>query len=237
MKISILGLGWFGAPLAETLVREGISVSGTTRSEEKRLHLKASGINAEIMSYPELPSSSLLGQDIVILNVPPFEEQLTWFQRWEWDLRSWVIFVSSTSVYPAPTSRSAELLKAQEDWISGTFQQWTILRFGGLIGGARHPGKYLAGRKNLPGGDSPVNLIHLEDTIGATLAVIKARAQGKIFHVVSDEHPTRRDFYTDYCKGHGLPLPEFNPTDTSSGKIVPNDDLRSLYIPCRSLRG
>ncbi len=236
MKTSILGLGWFGAPLAEALVREGFSVSGTTRSEEKRIHLNNTGVNTEKLTYPELPSSSLLDQDIVVLNIPPFEDQLAWFKRWAWDLKAWVIFISSTSVYPTPDTRSGELLKAQEEWISGTFPDWTILRFGGLLGGNRHPGKHLAGRKNLPGRNWPVNLIHLEDTIGATLAVIKARAKGRIFHVVSDEHPSRSDFYSDYCLRHGLPLPEFDPTDTTYGKLVSNTDLRSVYVPRRSLR-
>ncbi len=235
MKVSILGLGWYGAPLAQKLVGSGYCVSGTSRTEEKCRHLEGLGINAETLAYPDLPSPSLLAQDIVILNVPPFADQLEWFKRWTWDLQTWVIFVSSTSVYPVPESQSGKLLQEQEEWVSRTFPHWTILRFGGLLGGTRHPGKHLAGRKNLPGGNWPVNLIHLEDALAATLAVIEAKAEGKIFHVVSDQHPTRREFYTDYCLRHGLSLPEFDQTDTSSGEIVPNDDLRQIYTPTHPL--
>jgi nucleoside-diphosphate-sugar epimerase len=235
VKISVVGFGWYGTPLGEALAREGHPVVGTTRTEEKRRLLEARGLVALPLAYPALPAPALLDCDVLVLNVPPFEGQLDWFRRWEWDPKTWVIFVSSTSVTPAPDSRSGQLLKAQEEWVTGNFSSWTILRFGGLLGADRHPGKHLSGRKNLPGRRWPVNLIHREDTVGATLAVIATRSTGEVFHVVADEHPTREEFYTGYCRRENLPLPEFDAADASPGKLVSNEDLRRIYRPRRSL--
>jgi nucleoside-diphosphate-sugar epimerase len=233
IKINILGLGWYGEPLATELLKKGYEVYGTTRTEEKRNLLLSKGIKASTLSFPE--KAEVKESQIVVLNIPPFEDELAWFKSWTWDPSAWIIFISSTSVYPRPESRSGELLKAQEDWVESSFQNWTILRFGGLIGGSRHPGKYLSGRHNLANRNWPVNLIHLDDTVGATIAVIEKNIKHKIIHVVSGEHPTRETYYTDYCRKHGLPVPQFDQNDLSEGKIVPNDELKKFYIPRRDL--
>lgn len=229
MKISILGLGWYGSPLAVELQKDGHIISGSTRSDEKRSLFKSQNIYAEAISYPQVPSEKLLEADIVILNVPPFDEELDWFKSFSWNPKTWIIFISSTSTYPVPDSKSGMLLKAQEDWIQAHFEKWTILRFGGLYGAQRHPGKYLSGRKNLAGRLWPVNLIHLDDCIGFSKTVIEKGIHNKLFHVVSDDHRTKEEFYSEFCKEEGLPLPEFDLTDFSVGKTVPNDELKKVY--------
>lgn len=225
MKIDIIGLGWFGGPLALELLRLGHEVSGTTRSEKKQKEFLCKNIHARIFSYPEIPE--VLEADIIVLNIPPFAEELKWFQSWPLKKNQWVIFISSTSL--------KDILLEQEEWVKNNFTNWTILRFGGLFGDGRHPGKHLAGRKNLSGRLHPVNLIHRDDTIGATLAVIEKRILLKTISVVSSEHPTREEYYIRYCKDHGMALPEFDPDDNSQGKLVPNEDLLVFYCPERGL--
>ena len=44
MKISILGCGWLGFPLAKSLVEKGFSVKGSTTSENKLSILSTAGI-------------------------------------------------------------------------------------------------------------------------------------------------------------------------------------------------
>ena len=229
MKISILGLGWFGAPLAIELRNQGNDIFGSTRSEEKAREFRLQNIYASTFSYPDLPPEELIDSDIVILNIPPFEEELRWFKSFNWNPKTWLIFISSTSVYPEPESKNGHLLKAQEDWIQSQFNHWTILRFGGLYGADRHPGKYLSGRKNLAGRLSPVNLIHQEDCIEFTKTVIAKKLQSNLFNVVSDDHRTREEFYSEYCREAGLPLPEFDHNDHSSGNIVPNNEMKKHY--------
>ncbi len=221
-KCSIIGLGWYGTPLASSLMQSGFDVCGSTRSLEKQEKLSQKGIKTSLLSYPGIPDSELLESDIIVVNIPPFEGQLDWFKSWNWQSKTWTIFISSISVFPQPDSKNAELLLEQENWFQTHFQNWTVLRLGGLLGNGRHPGKHLSGRKNLPGRLWPVNLIHQDDTVDFTKMVIDQNLTKKIFHVVSDEHPTREDFYTEYCRNSGLPLPEFDNTDFSQGKEIPS---------------
>lgn len=221
MVCKIIGLGWYGLPLAEKLSSLGFSVSGTTTSPEKQQALFQKNIQAEILKYPDIPSD--LAADVIVLNIPPFEDELNWFKSWPFKKDSWIIFISSTS--------NKEVLLEQEEWVKNNFDRWTILRFGGLIGGNRHPGKHLSGRKNIAGRLHRVNLIHQDDTVDATIAVIEKKIMKKTINVVSDEHPTREEYYTAWCRRHQLPLPEFDQTDSSTGKVVDNKELKSFYLP------
>jgi nucleoside-diphosphate-sugar epimerase len=235
MKISILGLGWFGSPLASLLIKAGHQIAGSTRSEEKQLQFQKEQIKATLLAYPTMPSPELLDADIVILNIPPFPEELNWFQSFNWNSQTWMIFISSTSVTINPDSDNAQLLKAQEEWVKASFSKWTILRFGGLIGNDRHPAKYLSGKKGLSGRLWPVNLIHKEDCLQVTKTIIDQNIHQKIFNVVSDEHPTREDFYTACCMKMGMAKPEFDQNDASIRASVSNEELKSFYPTFKKL--
>lgn len=235
MQISVLGLGWYGLPLARELLKDGHTIRGSTRTQEKKLQLAREHVDSVVLDYPDIPQASLLGAEIIVLNIPPFAGQLEWFESWPWDKKSWPVFISSTSTYPVPDSPAALLLSEQESWIKNHFSTWTILRFGGLIGAGRHPGKYLAGKKNLKGRLWPVNLIALNDAVGATKAVINNKIQHRTIEVVQNEHPCREEFYSAWCRKHHYPVPEFDPTDLSTGKVVPNDQLTTFYTPGVSL--
>ncbi len=222
MKISIIGLGWFGSPLATALAVDGHVISGSTTSEEKIQALKSTNIHPFKLKYPELPPR--IDSDILILNVPPFAEELEWFKSWDINPETWIIFISSTSV----ESKKDSYLSSQEEWVK-SFSKWTILRFGGLFGGERHPGKYLSGKKNLAGRLWPVNMLHQNDAIGFTKKIIENKIHTKTFTVISDEHPTREEFYTGYCREHNLPLPDFDQADFSEKTPLSNEEARKIY--------
>lgn len=209
MKISVIGLGWYGEPLAQELLKDGHKVSGTTRTKMKCLEFLKKGIPAEVLTPETTPTEDLLDADIVILNIPPFKDELTWFKSWRWKKDAWMIFVSSVSVENKPDSESAKELKAQEEWVKETFSTWTIMRFGGLYGKERHPGKYLAGKKNIPEGDKPISLVSLEETIAMTKEVIELKIQKDTLTVIGKDRRSKKEFYTEYCRQNGLPLPEF----------------------------
>src|SRR3712207_4950441 len=98
MKISIIGLGWFGTALARTLKSQH-KIFGTTRSQEKIHAFAQENIHARQLDSSKIPDQELLNSDVVVLNVPPFEGQKSWFMQWGWNKNSHVIFISSTSVY------------------------------------------------------------------------------------------------------------------------------------------
>jgi nucleoside-diphosphate-sugar epimerase len=227
-SISIIGLGHVGKPLARALKLEGHRVLGTTRLSEKAQVLEAEGIKVGLLSYPNVPASGLLETDIIVLNIPPFPGELEWFRSWSWKTYSWVIFLSSTSVYqdsPVVVSENSPLketdLLSQEKWVQERFQSWTILRLGGLLGGERHPGKSMVGKKNLKGPRHAVNLIHHDDVVGFIQTVIKKHLTNDIFNVVCDEHSPRQEFYSAYAT--------FDESDRSMGKVVSNEKMKQHY--------
>lgn len=57
MKISILGCGWLGLPLAKQLIKKGFSVKGSTTSEEKISILKTEGIISFLISLSDSKKS------------------------------------------------------------------------------------------------------------------------------------------------------------------------------------
>ncbi|MFZ0599067.1 MAG: SDR family oxidoreductase [Flavobacterium sp.] len=120
-KISILGCGWLGLPLAKRLIEKGHSVNGSTTSENKLSILKAAGINPflvalESESISESINAFLDKSEILIIDIPPklrgnnadsvhllrkiFAEKIeTLIPFIEKSTVKKVLFVSSTSVY------------------------------------------------------------------------------------------------------------------------------------------
>ena len=117
-KISILGCGWLGFPLAKKLIEKGNSINGTTTSENKLVTLKDSGINPflvalESESVSESVNDFLSESEILIINIPPklrtvdpnsekkvFVEKIRNLIPFiEKSIVKKVLFVSSTSVY------------------------------------------------------------------------------------------------------------------------------------------
>lgn len=223
MKISILGCGWFGLELAKNL--QGHERLGTTTTPEKLSLIQSIGVTPFLFKSTNTLPNEIKDSDLIILNMPGHPEQLNEFKSWNLKRSTWIIFISSTSFYNSDKS----ILKDEEAFIQESFSEWTILRFGGLIGKDRHPGKSLSGRHDLKGKNWPVNLIHLDDTVGFTIAVIEKKIKNRIIDVVSDEHETKEKFYTEYAQRKNLPLPLFDQNDSSVGKIVSNTELKKIY--------
>ncbi len=222
MKVSVLGLGWYGGPLALALTSEGFEVTGSTRSPDKLIKFQQQGAaRAYLLESPHSPNEDLLSSDVLVLNIPPKAGQLEWFRSWHFKKDPWVIFISSTSLAP--------LLLEEESWIMDCFKDWTILRFAGLIGGQRHPGRSLSGKKDLKGRLWPVNLLHQDDAVGFTLEIIRQKIKGEIIEVLSDEHHTREEFYTEFAKRSGTPVPQFDQGDLSLRSALENSRAKSIY--------
>ncbi|WP_338375981.1 SDR family NAD(P)-dependent oxidoreductase [uncultured Flavobacterium sp.] len=201
-KISILGIGWLGFPLAKKLIEKGFDVKGSTTSESKLEVLKTNSIQPFQI---ELSEKEIKGNikgfldesEILIIDIPPklrsnpkenfvvkIKHLITQIEK---STVKKVLFVSSTSVYadvfpiveidessvPNPDSESGkQLLQTEKLLLSNNIFQSTILRFGGLIGEDRHPIKFLAGKTNVENPDAPINLIHQEDCIGIIIEML-----------------------------------------------------------------
>jgi nucleoside-diphosphate-sugar epimerase len=106
-----------------------------------------------------------------------------------------------------PVTASGQVLKELEDWLHnlpGT--QVDIVRLAGLVGPGRHPGRFFAG-KSAPDGQHGVNLVHLEDVIGAIELLLQAPKGGHIYNICAPSHPARSTFYPLMARQLGLAPP------------------------------
>ena len=118
MKISILGCGWLGFPLAKKLIETGFEVKGSTTSESKLETLKSNKIEPFLIALSEdkitgTISEFLNDSEILIIDIPPGLRKITettsektfvnkiktLLPHIENSTIEKVIFISSTSVY------------------------------------------------------------------------------------------------------------------------------------------
>ena len=251
--ISILGCGWLGLPLAQSLRNLGCTVKGSTTTSKKISILKEYGILPYLLHCdPPLVGENVedfFNSQVGILTIPfkrnladpriYFEQIKAIVSYIERSCIKFVIFCSSTSVYPDhwpwakedsrffPDDSRAETLLALEEYLmmDQCFAS-TIIRLGGLYGGTRQVGKFLAGKENVLYPQSPVNLIHFEDAIGIIVEVIRQDSKGEIFNACSDEHPTRRELYTHSARKMNLTVPTFVEDSVGPCKKVSNDKVK-----------
>lgn len=204
-----------------------VSLSAVEVSDETKTSIELFLNNSEILIIdipPKLRGDSKENFVGKIKNLIPFIEKSSVEK---------VIFVSSTSVYsddnstiteafkPNPDSESGkQLVESEKILQSNSNFKTTILRFGGLIGENRHPIKFLAGKTNIENPNAPINLIHQEDCIGIITSIIKHEIFGKTFNAVAPFHPTRKEYYIQKAITNGLPLPEFDESKPSVGKLI-----------------
>ncbi len=258
LRVSIMGCGWYGFPLAEHLLRAGFEVNGSTTTADKSARLHDAGIYPFLLYFdPGVKgknANQFFDADVLVLNIPPGRKKP--------NVKSWyalltdnvirhiaasrirhVIFISSTSVYPdlnrivteqdaGPdageiSASGSALFSAENEFLKRTEFETTVLRFGGLYGPERHPTRFLAGRKNISNPDTPVNLIHQTDCIRITERVIVKKPGNVVFSAVSDEHPTKSEYYSKTARMLGLTPPQFEKAEHQSWKTVSNELLKT----------
>ena len=253
--IAVLGCGWLGLPLAKKLISEGFRVKGSVRTPEKFPELQGAGIEAFAVEVsPEIISGEiqkfLSETDILIIDIPPglrknpdlkFSEGI---EKLAQEIQSSgvkkVLFVSSIAVYEeteelpvyteddppnAISGSGPELIKAERILQENDFFDTTVLRFGGLIGAERHPVKVLAGRKGVQNPLGAVNLIHQEDCLRVIKKIVEKDIFGEVFNAVAPLHPSRENYYSEQAREAGLPLPEFDHSRPSAGKMISSSKI------------
>ncbi|MEY8849610.1 SDR family NAD(P)-dependent oxidoreductase [Psychroserpens sp. XS_ASV72] len=254
-QICIIGCGWLGLPLAKLFLKNGTQIKGSTTSERKLAALKSYGIIPFILELTSEGVSGnlefgLSDCDTLILNIPPgfrknpnddyVSKLKSMIPFVEASTVKNIIFISSTSVYddgfPFPlinennptstASKSAlQLVAAEQLFLENSNFNTTVIRFAGLFGKDRHPAKYLSGKSNLKNGKAPVNLIHLDDCISIIENIIEQNCWNTVFNASTTPHPNKSTYYTAVCKRLHIPLPHFDTTSESKGKIIDGSKL------------
>jgi nucleoside-diphosphate-sugar epimerase len=244
--ISVFGCGWLGKPLAMQLVSKGYHVKGSTTTADKLAGLGKGGVEPFLIQADPAPRGERLDEffnsGILIITIPPRRKSngAEFFIRQMQEVESIcrigsvrrVLFVSSTSVYDAlnrvvvenDASPLSYMVQAENVFRNSHELKTTVLRFGGLVGPGRHPGRFLSG-KEVQGGDEPVNIIHLTDCIRIIEAVIEKEKWGEVFNACADQHPSKREYYTHASMQLGMTLPFFGSND-SPFKIVSNEHVK-----------
>lgn len=256
-KISILGCGWLGLPLAQSLLTKNHELKTSTTSPEKIDNLKSLGLNPYLISLSERIEGDISGflneTEILIIDIPPnltktdnddftakFKSLIPEIEK---SSVAKVLYISATSVYDDDesfkvvteetpgnpvTESGRQMLRVEEMLFENKKFQSTSLRFGGLYGEERHPIKYLSGKSGIANPDAPINLIGLSDCIGIIEKIIEKEAWNEIFNGVNPSHPSRKEYYNGKATALGLPLVGFDESKISVGKII--DDKKVVEV-------
>ncbi|WP_339923688.1 epimerase [uncultured Cyclobacterium sp.] len=233
MTVSIVGLGWLGMPLAEAFQQIGVNVKGTTTSLEKKQSLEQLGIVCENLNLtPELSGpvpKNIFDTDILFINLPPSTRTKPsgYHPRQIEIIKALaiahgvkkIIYISATSVYPTNNQVAKEsdaldinntgnqaLFIAEQILQKDKTYDLTIVRFGGLLGDDRIPGKYFSGKENVSG-DVPVNYIHRKDAVKSILWLVEHSLWNETYNIVSPEHPCKKKVFEKNATDLGFPPP------------------------------
>lgn len=232
-KLLVLGAGWFGSALCRHFASFSWEVFASIRSDAERTELEAQGIVVRNYTLGQkFPFSLLSDVDTVVIAIPPGKDDGVVDAHKELvrsidDLQpKRVILISSTGVYGSGAEVEVDEYSAVKDGklkdIELVYQlgksNLSIIRFGGLIGPDRYPGRFFSGRKDIPNGRASVNLIHLDDCIGLTEAVMRTGYSG-IVNGVMPIHYSRAEFYTKAAELAGMELPEFKDELVSEKRV------------------
>lgn len=251
-QISIIGLGWIGLPLAQLLQERGHKVVGSTTSADKQAKLKELGVEAIEFALVPFPQGKgfqkLFTSEVLVINIPPksrstdgkfYLEQMKYLRTMvdQAGIKK-IIFVSSTGVYPdhvraeayledeeltSETTGNVTLLKGEKTFKST--KELTIVRFGGLLGDDRIPGKYVAGIENVAG-HTRVNYIHRIDAVKMLAWIIENGLWGEIYNGVAPIHSLRKDIYDRNVLDLGFEPPKsYQNASDSDDRIISGDKI------------
>ena len=237
--VSILGSGWLGQPLAESLKKAGYRIHLSTRSSDKATQLKALSVVPYIVDIENLTESiqQFLQTEVLIINITC--KVLSAYQNLLHEIEKSsikkVLFVSSTSVYPShyglckeddPLTEETNLRCIEKLFTESDSFDCTVIRFAGLIGAKRHPGRFFATGKSVKDGNGKLNLIHLDDCLKLIETILAKNAWGEIFNGCADNHPAKKDYYCQMAKSLGYPEPDCVVLEKSATKVVCNQKIK-----------
>ncbi len=240
--LSILGSGWLGKPLIKHFVDLGWQVNASCRDLQRSDELLALGAIPCLVDIDtqRIAGNAFLNADLLIVNIPSKNiEGFAWLNE---QLASspikHVILVSSTSVYPdeprvmseddSDESRPTPLRQIEQLFIANLLVSTTVVRFAGLVGPRRHPGRFFTSGRAVPNPDAPVNMIHLDDCVAVIHQIVQQGCWGEIFNACADTHPSKREFYGKYTLEYSGELPTFGDSCPTQGKVICNKRLKQV---------
>lgn len=239
-SISILGSGWLGLPLGKSLQGGGLNVHLSTRSSIKVGQLNELNFKSYLIEIEKKSQNiqDFLQANTLIINITC--KALTAFQALITEIEispiKHVLFISSTSVYANdqglckesdPIVDQTNLRKIERLFTENPHFDCTVIRFAGLIGPKRHPGRFFATGKSIKDANAKVNLIHQLDCIKLIHTVLEQGAWGEIFNGCADNHPTKKDYYSIMARSLGYTEPNCLFVEQSGNKVICNQKVKT----------
>lgn len=250
MKFLVMGAGYVGTALLSLLQDKSHELSITTTREEKVEDLKAYGNVLLLSSKDSLKEWIDLCDGMIILVAPKnsqsYEETyLETAKTVSTALKNrktpfYLIYTSSTSVCEgkegwvteemplSPTSENAKILLETERQYLNSGVDACILRLGGIYGPKRElieRAKRFSGKEMSGTGSESTNHIHLDDIISAISFCIDHRLTG-VYHLVNEDHTTRKELYSNLCKFAGIPSPIWSIGLEQTGYKISNRKIK-----------
>ncbi|MGY6560526.1 MAG: hypothetical protein ACXITV_00305 [Luteibaculaceae bacterium] len=246
-KITLVGAGWLGFPLAIFWKNKGYQVAATTTNKEKLSEIEAAGLKAVPFIIGVHQPSELPEGEILFVNVPPSLKGYGSADKFKQFLQELMerkpkqfLLVSSTGVYGSnQTGALTEADKPMPDSTgNGMFLQaceqlvlqagYTVLRPGGLFGPERNPANFYRSKGVVPNSEDAVNMIHQRELIKIADYLITNQLKG-VYNAVSPLKISRAQFYGKAAEVNGLERLQFDGNFTNSKWVVPQNLLNLGY--------
>lgn len=241
MNIVIIGCGWLGRIVGESLVKEGHNVFGTYRSEKTKSKIENYGIIPIGIKNDKISQNSISKYgniDVVLIFLPVNrKEKNVDYSKTISDLiegiedNTKVIFSSSIGIYPKKSGvYNEEYVFSEEDKKSPLYlaenllrvkfkSNLTVLRLAGLIGPNRHPIKQLSEKSIHSSGSSNVHLIHSGDISKVVSKIIENYNYGHTFNLVYPSTISKKEYYKSIAFKYNL-KPPFYGEETEAVRII-----------------
>ncbi len=212
-EIFVFGLGHLGSFLLKENQNYAMyTILGTkTKSDEHAIPYRLG---------ESLPPGIKAKYKAVVFSFPPkdgYENFLIECDKF-FDIETPWIFISSTSAEDYNF-----FLASLEKKLKKFGRKLAIVRPGGLVDEIRHPKGFFKNKDELTGCETPINLVHTRDVARAILHIIDKGLYGESYNLVSDDHPTKKEFY-------GIWLGEnfrMNPEGSNPERIIDNSKIKS----------
>lgn len=258
-KLFCFGYGYTAAALAEVLRAFDWEIAGTTTDPDKRAHMQAQGIAAELFEpsrYLPDPFESFRGVTHVLLSIPPGRSGDPAFEAHAHDILEagtveWAGYLSTTAVYGnhdggwidestplAPSSqRGSQRARAEEQWQSLLMNEefpLHIFRLSGIYGPGRSAIDTVRSgtARRIDKAGHVFNRIHVDDIVQTLIASMNNPRPGAVYNLTDDLPSSSHEVISFACNLLGIcppPLISYEQAD-----VAPM--VRSFYSDNKRIR-
>jgi len=215
MIVSILGCGWIGKALRDTLKKRDIKVNCLSKNIKENISKNFYRCDTLVIALPPSINNylNILEQNFKHLNKNNIPQ---------------VVFLSSISFY-----RGKSIVVMAEKLILKLHKDSVILRLGGLMGYDRIAGKYTTNKKIING---YTNYIHKDDVVAIIYKIIELKLNNCIYDLVAPIQTTKEKIYNQNAIQFGFAKSIFEKRFESKLNLTPKklcEDLNYKFIkPC-----